>query len=267
MARDTLTEEQKTQFHEKGYLLGLPPIYTPEEVDALNAGLEEHLALLEDDEDSKEIREWHEASRFLFDICMNEKILDYVEDLIGPDFYMWASNFFIKEPKTLETVAWHQDSYYWPLTPPESLTVWIAFRDSDEENGAMEVIPGSHNAGLLRHNKMDDTESVLTLECDTAQFREDEKVPLSIKAGCISIHDDKIVHGSPANPSDRPRVAFTVRYSKTKVKCDTSVNPFFRAYHCRGTDTFKHNPVGTVPTERVGRIHRDHRNIEDSGDA
>ena len=104
--------------------------------------LHELLALLRPGESSKEIREWHESSRFLYDICMHPTILDYVEDLLGPDFYLWGSNFFIKEPRSLSTVGWHQDAYYWPLDPHESLTVWLAFDDSTVENGAMTVVPG-----------------------------------------------------------------------------------------------------------------------------
>ena len=33
---------------------------------------------------------------------MNPKILDLVEGILGPNFYCWASNFFIKEPMTLD---------------------------------------------------------------------------------------------------------------------------------------------------------------------
>jgi len=263
MAQERLSEQQKQRYQEEGYLLGLPPVYSPAEVEELNRGLEEHLKLLRPGETSKDIREWHEASRFFYDICMNPMILDYVEDLIGPDFFFWASSFFIKEPHSKSTVAWHQDSFYWPMTPQESVTVWLAFLDSDEGNGAMQVIPGSHRAGLLRHSKHNDSDSILTLECDTAQFREDTAVSLNLKAGQISIHDDKIVHGSPANPSDRPRVGFTVRYSKTNVKNDMSVNPNFKAYLCRGVDSFQHNPQGPVPTQHVGRIFHEHRNVEE----
>lgn len=261
MSRDRLTAEDKAFFHENGYLIGLPPVFSDEQVAELNDGLDALKALLHPDEDARAIREWHESSRFLFDICMNEQILDYVEGLIGPDFYLWASNFFEKPAHSEATVAWHQDAYYWPLTPPESLTVWLAFLDSDEGNGAMQVIPRSHRAGLLTHSDAKDNHSVLTLECESGQFSEEEAVPLVVKAGCISIHDDKIIHGSPANPSDRPRVALTIRYSKTKVKCDLSVNPHFKAYLCRGTDTYNHNPQGTPPTEPFARLDRVHKNV------
>jgi len=260
-----LTEAQKKFYHDNGYMIGLPTVFTPEQVKGLNLGLDELLKLLRPGEDAKEIREWHESSRFLYDICTNSTILDYVEDILGPDFYLWGSNFFIKPPRSNSTVGWHQDTYYWPLEPKISTTIWVAFEDVDEQNAAMQVIPGSHKAGLLKHSRSSDTDSVLTLECEGGQFREDAAVSFNIKAGGISIHNDKLVHGSPANKSDRRRAGLTIRYSTTEVKCDLSVNPHFTTYLCRGVDRYKHNPVGVVPTQQYARLERKHVSVEEAG--
>jgi non-heme Fe2+,alpha-ketoglutarate-dependent halogenase len=265
MKKRVLSDAQKQFYAENGYLIGLPPAFDAEGVAWLNSGLGELMKLLRPDEDAKEIREWHESSRFLFDICMNDFILDAVEDVLGPDFYLWGSNFFIKEPHSHSTVGWHQDTYYWPLDPKISATVWIAFEDVDTQNAAMQVIPGSHKAGLLKHRRSADTDSVLSLECETGTFREDSAVSLVLKAGQFSIHDDKMVHGSPANRSDRRRAGLTVRYSTTEVRCDLSINPHFKTYLCRGVDRFHHNPVGTVPTQMFGRLERKHISVEEAG--
>jgi len=122
-SRITLSEDQKRFYREQGYLLGLPPIYTRDEMSRINAELPRLLALLKPGESTKDIREWHEKSLYLYEICMNPKILDLVESLLGPDFFLWASNFFIKEPRTTAIVGWHQDAYYWPLAPHNSVTV------------------------------------------------------------------------------------------------------------------------------------------------
>lgn len=259
---DRLTEDQKQFYAENGYLTGLPPVYDSEGVAKLNEGIEALYGLLESGETPIEIREWHEGSRFLFDICTHPQILDYVEDILGPNFFLWASSFFTKAPHTPDIVAWHQDAYYWPLSPPESCTVWLAFSDSYQENGAMRVLPGSHKAGLIRHQKTDDENSTLTLECDSGSYSEDEEAYLELKAGSLSLHDDKIIHGSKGNNSDQPRVGFTIRYSRTNVKCDLDVNPFFRTWHCRGVDEYNHNPRFEAPTEYYGRIHKEYRNVE-----
>jgi ectoine hydroxylase-related dioxygenase (phytanoyl-CoA dioxygenase family) len=260
-----LSRQQQEFFAQNGYLHRLPPVYSTEQVGTLRSGLDELMKLLRPGESSKEIREWHESSRFLYDICMNPVVLDYVEDLLGENFYLWGSNFFIKEPHTPSTVGWHQDAYYWPLDPHESLTVWLAFDDSTVENGAMEVIPGSHTAGLLKHLRSGEGDSVLTLECERGQFREDTRVPVTLRAGEISIHDDKLVHGSPANRSDNRRAGLTIRYSRTNVRCDLSVNPYFTTYLCRGVDEFRHSPQGIVPTRMYWRLDRKHLSVEEAG--
>jgi len=105
----------------------------------------------------------------------------------------------------------------------------------------------------------------LTLECEQGQFREDSAVSLNLKAGQISIHDDKLVHGSPANHSNRRRAGLTIRYSSTIVKCDLSINPHFKTYLCRGVDRYKHNPIGAVPTQEYGRLERAHVSVEEAG--
>ncbi|MCF3650433.1 phytanoyl-CoA dioxygenase family protein [Synoicihabitans lomoniglobus] len=249
-----LSDEQKACYQENGYLIGLPPVFTPEEMRRINAELPHLLALLKPGETTKDIREWHEASQYLYEICLNPRILDLVEGVLGPDFYCWASNFFIKEPRSTSTVGWHQDAYYWPMAPHNSVTVWVAFDDVDEGNGGMKIIPGSHRGGIVKHQRGTDTDSVLTLQLeDGSDFSSEAAVQFRMKAGECSLHDDRAIHGSQANPSDRRRAGLTIRYSGTNVKNDLAVNPNFKTYLCRGTDTFHHNPVGVPPTTRFGR--------------
>jgi len=261
---DILDAQQIAHFRDDGYLVGLP-VFSATEMDRINKELPEILDLLEPRESTKEIREWHESSRYLFDICMDQRILDYVESLLGADFYMWASNFFVKEPGSRETVGWHQDAYYWPLTPAESLTAWVAFDDVDEQNGAMQVIPRSHRQGIVEHRRHEgEIDSVLSLEADVSGFDLNTVVSTPLRCGNISLHDDTLLHSSPANLSGRRRAGFTVRYSPNRVTNDPRVNPHFRIFPARG-EVCRTNPLGEVPTERYGRVVREHRSIEEAG--
>ena len=248
-----LTQDQVERYARDGYLLGLPRIYTAQEMQAHNARLAELMTLLEPGETAKDIREWHETSRWLYDICMDDRILDLVEGILGPDFYLWASSFFIKEPHSKDTVGWHQDAYYWPMAPHHSVTVWLAFTDVDEGNAALQIVPGSHESGVIKHKRTEGTDSVIHLELESGTFSEASAVSLVMPAGHVSMHDDRAVHGSPANHSDRRRTGLTIRYSGTDVKNDLSVNPHFKTYLCRGRDAFGHNPVGVPPTQELGR--------------
>jgi len=265
MSSYTLSEKQIAFYHEYGYLIGLPAIYTPAEMAHFNAGLPQLLALLQKGETAKDIREWHETSTYLFEIVMNPRIHDLVQGLLGPNFFILASNFFIKEPFSRSIVGWHQDAYYWPMAPHNTVTLWLAFDDVDEENGAMKIIPRSHLAGLIQHKRSVQTDSVLTLELESGTFSEAEAVQFKLKAGEVSLHDDRAVHGSPANPSARRRAGLTIRYSGTNVKNDLSVNPHFKAYLCRGVDEFHHNPVGVPPSQRFGRPAFKPVSIEEAG--
>lgn len=64
--RRRLSEEHKKFYAENGYLLGLPAIYGPAEVERRNREYQESLKLWRPGEDEKEIREWHESSRYLY---------------------------------------------------------------------------------------------------------------------------------------------------------------------------------------------------------
>jgi ectoine hydroxylase-related dioxygenase (phytanoyl-CoA dioxygenase family) len=255
-----LTPQQRQAYLDRGYLLGLPPIYTREEMARINAELPNLLALLRPGETTNEMREWHHTSTYLFEIAMNPKILDLVEDILGPNFYIWGSHFFIKEPHSLTTVPWHQDAYYWPLSPCNTVTVWLAFDDVDEENGGMKLIPGSQKGGLMKHRKKDDASAVITLELEQGSFNVDTAVQFRLKAGEISMHDDRAIHGSQANPSDRRRAGLTMRYSGTNVKADLKISPDFVAHLCRGVDTYGHTPYAPAPTQRYAR--KDYRRVD-----
>jgi ectoine hydroxylase-related dioxygenase (phytanoyl-CoA dioxygenase family) len=178
---------------------------------------------------------------------------------------LWASSFFIKEPFSKATVGWHQDAYYWPMKPHNSVTVWLAFDDVDEENGGMKIIPGSHRAGLLQHTRQDGTDSILTLQLESGTFNEADAVQFKLKAGEVTLHDDRAAHGSPANPSSRRRAGLTMRYSGTNVKNDMAVNPNFKTYLCRGVDEHRLNPVGMPPTGRYGRPSFRAVSVEEAG--
>jgi non-heme Fe2+,alpha-ketoglutarate-dependent halogenase len=251
--KQSLSIPQIALYHQNGYLIDLPPVYSVSEMKEHNRHLKELMKYLKPGETAKDIREWHESSLWLYGIVMNPKILDLVECIVGNNFYVWGSNFFIKEPRTTDIVGWHQDAYYWPMAPHNSVTVWLAFSDVSPENGAMQIVPESHQSGVIKLRRSSETDSVLTLELESGTFREDVAVSLCLKAGQISLHDDRAVHGSPANLSDRQRAGLTIRYSGTEVKNDLKINPHFKTYLCRGVDHYRHNPVGQIPTNLYGR--------------
>ncbi|MFT5447082.1 MAG: non-heme Fe2+,alpha-ketoglutarate-dependent halogenase [Gammaproteobacteria bacterium] len=242
-----LSAQEIADYAEHGYVRNLP-VFNSAGVAMLQRGFDELSTRLPDGIDINQVNCWHKASRWFYDLCCTPVILDYVEDLIGPDFFQWGGQFFVKYPGDGSVVPWHQDAQYWPLTPARAVTVWLAIHDADEGNSAMQVVRGSHRTAQFRHHTNDASNLVLDQEVSTEQFDADQVVTMALKAGEISLHDDGLLHGSGPNLSDRVRCGLTMRYCPSDVKCDLSVWPNFEAYPVRGTDRYRHNPVGALPS-------------------
>jgi non-haem Fe2+, alpha-ketoglutarate-dependent halogenase len=242
-----LTPEQLEQYHTHGYVKGFR-VFSDAEVLRFQEEYGKLVRLLPPGTSMSRVNWWHKRNRFIYDLCMDGRLLDFAEDILGPDFFLWGSHFFVKEPGDGTIVPWHQDAQYWPLSPQSAVTVYVAFTDCDRENACMRVIPGSHRVGRLRHHTSEDGRYILKQEIDSGEFDPEDAVDLELKAGEISLHHDGIAHGSGPNLSDRLRIGFTMRFSRTDVKCDLSVWPNCQAFLARGTDRFGHNPPGTPPT-------------------
>jgi len=241
-----LTAAEKAQFGRDGYVKNLP-VFDADGVAELQVLFRDLAARLPADVDINRVNMWHKASRRFHDLCRTPAILDYVEDLIGPDFFQWGGQFFVKYPGDGSEVPWHQDAQYWPLTPHRTVTVWLAVFDTDDENAAMQIVRGSHKAGELNHHTNDAPNLVLDQEVDADLIKHENIVTLDLKAGEISLHDDGLLHGSGPNTSDRVRAGLTMRFCPTNVTCDLKIWPTFEAYLARGRDVHGLNPVGPIP--------------------
>ena len=98
--------------------------------------------------DRRKLHVWLPWARALVE---DARILDVMEQLLGPDILVFTSTFFIKEPNTDAITAWHQDATYFGLIPHEHVTAWVALSEASIEAGCMEFIPGSPKWGQLRH--------------------------------------------------------------------------------------------------------------------
>ena len=135
--------------------------------------------------------------------------------LLGPAVCLTHVQFITKlpdEPGTHSDIPWHQDSGYGRLDPPDDLTVFVALTDMTAENGCLQVVPGSHRAGLLDH----DAAALNPVLRETALPGEPVAVPL--RAGEALAFSGLLVHGSGPNRARAPRVAFYVRYCAPWVR-------------------------------------------------
>ena len=115
-----LTEAQVERYRHDGFLFPFPALDEAERASCL-AGLERYerwLGTTVPQADLKWRTQPHALLPWYADLVRHPRILDVVEDLIGPDILLWTGTFFIKEANSPTFAAWHQDStVFWPRTP------------------------------------------------------------------------------------------------------------------------------------------------------
>ena len=92
--------------------------------------------------DAYSIMNWQHMDGGMYDLVYHDRVLDLVEELLGPDLVCFRAHYFAKMPQGQDDriVAWHQDAPYWPISPSKCVTVWLALTDVHEGNGAMTFI-------------------------------------------------------------------------------------------------------------------------------
>ena len=189
----------------------------------------------------------HMSEPFIAALAVHPRVLEAVESVLGPDFFLLATHVFCKygEGDTASKfVAWHQDVTYWGLEPPVAVTVWLAIDDADEDNECMRVIPGSHTNGIREHTKSAQAGNLLSInqEVPVSEVEEASAVNLPLKAGFASLHEGCLIHGSLPNRTTRRRCGLTLRYVPTEVKQST-INSHGKHWNptlVHGIDRYKH---------------------------
>jgi hypothetical protein len=155
---------------------------------------------------------------FLNDLVHHPRILDAVEDVLGPDLLCWTTTFFIKEPADPGFVSWHQDATYWGLSSPEVMTVWVAFTPANLVNGCMAFLPGSHTRQIA-HRDTFDRDNLLSRGQEIAvEVDDSEGLYVALAPGQASLHHVLLVHGSAPNRSADRRIGLAIRYIPTHVR-------------------------------------------------
>jgi non-heme Fe2+,alpha-ketoglutarate-dependent halogenase len=171
---------------------------------------------------------WYELSKgqklyllqtWAADLVRHPKVLDAVEDVLGPDIFCWGQSLFVKDAHDPGFVSMHQDGTYWGLSEPDVVTAWIALSPATEESGCMKVVPGTHEMELQAHNDTLDKHNLLTRGQEIAVDVDDrEAVFMPLQPGEMSLHHVRLVHGSAPNRSDDRRIGVAIRYIAPHVK-------------------------------------------------
>ncbi len=145
----------------------------------------------------------------VYDAMLRHKgILDRVEQLIGPGVRQNGDKLNFKLPEQGSPVQWHQDWAFYPHTNDDLLAVGIAIDDMTLDNGCLMFIPGSHKGRIFDHQQNGYFIGAVT----EADFTAEGAVPVQLKAGGISIHHVRLLHGSAANTSKMSRRLLLFQY-------------------------------------------------------
>lgn len=132
-------------------------------------------------------------------LARDPRLLDVMQDLIGPDIKLFRDALMMKPPRHGSAKPYHQDSAYWQIDPPDLISVWMALDDATLENGCMRVLPGSHTIGVLPHQHLQD------YQVDEATLDTSREVAVPLKpGGCLFFHS-LLLHATAPNPSRHPR--------------------------------------------------------------
>ena len=154
------------------------------------------------------------------------KILDAVQDLIGPDILVYHSTLFLKEANTPAYVRWHQDSTYFYLQPHMHVTAWIALSDASVQAGCMRVLPGSHRWGAFEHDdKPEPMNMIRRGQGISERFDHETGSMMPVSAGQMSLHHTDLVHASGANDSDDRRIGYAISYIPAHVRPVGDIRP------------------------------------------
>jgi hypothetical protein len=166
----------------------------------------------------------HLIYKWQHDLATNPRICDMIEDLIGPNFFIWKCQLWIKEQDSDSYVGWHQDANYWGLEPPDCVNVWMALTNVTEEHGPMELLRGSHVEPLLPHADLYEANNLLTrgqvipsLEADPGPDPA-RTISAVLQPGEMSIHHLCTAHGGGPNRGDDRRIGFNVTYAASHVR-------------------------------------------------
>jgi hypothetical protein len=240
----TLSAQQVEQYRRDGYVCPVPVMSAAEA-----AELRKRLETFEATQGGK-LKAGQRSRAFLLfkwlgDLIRDPRVLDPVEQLIGPDILCWSTIFWIKDAGSKSFVSWHQDNTYWGLSSRNIVTAWFAISPASLEAGCMKVMPGTHLGDALAHEDTYDENNMLTRGQSIRGLDEARAVYMPLGAGEMSLHNYCAAHGSGPNLSPDRRIGVSMHFMPPATK--QVVGSWDCAALVRGEDRYGHFERAPVP--------------------
>ena len=243
-----LTQQQVDAYNRDGFLYPFDAL-SADELAESRAGLERFETDLGSPIAQAELKWRSHAfahSPWFANLALHPRILDAVEDVIGPNILIWTSTFFIKEPHSPTFAAWHQDGTYFGLAPQTSITAWVALSDASHEAGCMDAVSFNGNPRQMHHaakrleHSINRAGQEVVEDIDASGIR-----AMELKAGQFSLHHELAIHRSAPNNASHRRIGIGLNYIPTSVRTTASVR--MSAMLVRGKDEYNHFDLIETP--------------------
>jgi len=178
----------------------------------------------------------HFFFRWAWDLSTHPRLLDCLEQILGPNIVLKSTRLFYKYARSDTYVGWHQDGITEELTDGRAPAIWLGLTPATVENGCLRVVPGSHRMGLFQHvaRSLRDTlnnndnlayprlrsrarEAELSGKITSIPSEAHLPFDLVMQPGEMSIHHPVMLHGSNANRSAEPRIGLSASYSAPEL--------------------------------------------------
>jgi non-heme Fe2+,alpha-ketoglutarate-dependent halogenase len=233
-----LTLQRQKDYAELGFLHSIP-ILSADEVNHYRAEVEKTCEAI--GHRVTRIDNIHRSFRWAWDLSTHPRLLDCLEQILGPNILLKSTRIFYKHAESPAYVGWHQDGITEKLEDGRAPAVWLGLTAATVENGCLRVVPRSHHLGLRQHH----TRPLVDIFADStraqAQSRSrsrevelsgmitdvpaDADLPFDIvmQPGEMSIHHPVILHGSNPNMSAEPRIGLSASYSTPELHSGRAV--------------------------------------------
>lgn len=234
----TLSDAAVAQFHDQGYYSPVP-VMSAAEAAEYRAELEAFEATQGGSLQPHQRNKCHLLFKWIDDLIHDPRVVDPMEDILGPDILCWNTLFWIKEAGSPSFVSWHQDITYWGLADGTVITAWLALSPATEDSGCMRVMPGTHIGDILPHEDRYDEANMLTRGQEIAvEVDEAKAVTMALRPGEMSMHNVRLAHASGPNTSGDRRIGLSMHFIPTSAR--QAVGTWDSAALVRGSDAHAH---------------------------
>ena len=151
-----------------------------------------------------------EVSPACLDVMRNARTVEICADLIGPNLRFHHGKVNSKLPGSATEVKFHQDFAFQPMTNDDLVTALLFIDEVTEENGPLEVVPGTHKGPILSH--WQDGRFTGAITDEVLEEHRDNIVKCTGPAGAVCLMHSSLLHGSAPNLSDQPRTLYIATY-------------------------------------------------------